>query len=288
MKKINLKKINLFDTANYGLLILISIIMLYPFWHVVMASFMTGSEFLRKNLMLFPRNPTLENFTYLIFETDTMRYLTNTILITVIGTISSLFFTTATAYGLSKKFPGQKFFVFMVVATMFIYPGLIPNYINYKALGLINTRAILILVILIAPFYVIILRSNFSHFPEELLEAARIDGLGEYSIYFRIVLPLSKAILAAVGLFIAVNYWNMMLPSVFFVTDNEKKMIQDYLYRLLVSEQLAVDAAQTGNKPLDTVLRLTAITIGITPIILVYPFLQKYFIKGALIGSIKG
>ncbi|MDC7235290.1 MAG: ABC transporter permease subunit, partial [Spirochaetales bacterium] len=170
----------------------------------------------------------------------------------------------------------------------FIYPGLIPNYINFKTLGLINTRAVLILIILIAPFYVIILRSNFSQFPAELLEAARIDGLDEYSIFFRIVLPLSKAILAAVGLFIAVNYWNMMLPSVFFVTDNEKKMVQDYLYRLLASEALAVDAAQTGNKPLDTVLRLTAITIGITPIILVYPFLQKYFVKGALIGSIKG
>ncbi len=281
-------KVTLFDSINYSLLILICLVMMYPFWHVVMASFMTGAEFLGKNLMFYPKRPTLENFKYMILETDTMKYLANTIYITAIGTVCSLFFTTMTAYGLSKKFPGQKFFVVLVVATMFIYPGLIPNYINFKTLGLINTRMVLILVILIAPFYVIILRSNFMMFPSELMEAARIDGLNEYAIYFRIVLPLSKAILAAVGLFIAVNYWNLMLPSVFFVTDNEKKTIQDYLYRLLVTEQLAVDAAQTGSKPLDTVLRFTAITIGITPIIMVYPFLQKYFIKGALIGSIKG
>ncbi|MDC7232475.1 MAG: hypothetical protein PQJ58_04545, partial [Spirochaetales bacterium] len=106
MKKPNLRKLTPFDLINVLLLLVISVFMLYPFWHVVMASFMTGAEFLRKNLMLYPQNPTLENFKYLILETDMMQYLVNTILITAVGTVSSLFFTTVTAYGLSKKFPG--------------------------------------------------------------------------------------------------------------------------------------------------------------------------------------
>ena len=281
-------RFGLFEYINGALLIVIAGAMFYPFWHVLLGSFMTGGEFLSKTVFLWVSKPTLRNFQYMLSETDTLQYVGNTLFITILGTLLSLFFTATTAYGLSRTFPGSKILVVLVVATMFLYPGLIPNYINFKSLGLINTRALLILINMIAPFYLIVMRSNFIVFPKELIEAAKVDGYSEYMIFFRIVIPLSKAILAAIGLFVAVNYWNLFLPSVFFITDNAKKTVQDYLSRLLNSEQLAVDAAQTQSKPLDTVLKMTAISIGITPIIAVYPFLQKYFIKGALIGAVKG
>ena len=217
-----------------------------------------------------------------------MLYIINTLFITVFGTIISVFLTTYSAYALSKKFPGSKILFLLIVATMFIDPGLIPNYINFKDLGLINTRAVLILVTVINPFFLIIMRSNFLEFPKELEESARIDGASVNRIFFKIVFPLSTAMVAAITVFIAVNYWNTYLPSVFFISDPDKKTIQDYLGSLLTQEQLAVDAAQAVNQPLTTMLKFASIILGALPILVVYPFMQKYFVKGALIGAVKG
>jgi len=282
------KKLGLADFIIGVFMIIICIIMIYPFWHVLMGSFMTGTEYLQKNVLLWANNPTFDNYSYLLEETDTVLYIINTLFITVFGTIISVFLTTYSAYALSKKFPGSKILFLLIVATMFIDPGLIPNYINFKDLGLINTRAVLILVTVINPFFLIIMRSNFLEFPKELEESARIDGASVNRIFFKIVFPLSTAMVAAITVFIAVNYWNTYLPSVFFISDPDKKTIQDYLGSLLTQEQLAVDAAQAVNQPLTTMLKFASIILGALPILVVYPFMQKYFVKGALIGAVKG
>jgi ABC-type glycerol-3-phosphate transport system permease component len=262
--------------------------MVYPFWHVIVGSFMNGTEYLSKNLLFWVEKPTVENYTYLLFQTETMTYIYNTLFITVVGTVLSVFFTTYTAYGLSKTFPGSKLFFILIVATMFIDFGLIPNYINLKNLHLINTRTALILIMLINPFFLIIMRSNFIEFPKEIEESARIDGAGVNRIFFQIVFPLSTAMVAAITVFIAVNFWNLYLPSVFYITTPVKKTIQDYLGSLLTQEQMAVDAAQATNQPLTTMLKFASIVLGAIPILVVYPFMQKYFVKGALIGAVKG
>lgn len=282
------KKLSLADIIIGFFMMIICIIMVYPFWHVLMGSFMNGTEYLQKNVLLWANNPTLENYSYLLEETDTLLYIFNTAFITVIGTLLSVFFTTYSAYALSKKFPGSKLLFLLIVATMFIDPGLIPNYINFKDLGLINTRAVLIFVTVINPFFLIIMRSNFIEFPKELEESARIDGATVNRIFFQIVFPLSTAMIAAITVFIAVNYWNTYLPSVFFISTPDKKTIQDYLGSLLTQEQLAVDAAQAVNQPLTTMLKFASIILGALPILVVYPFMQRYFVKGALIGAVKG
>jgi ABC-type glycerol-3-phosphate transport system permease component len=282
------KKLSIADIIIGFFMIIICIIMVYPFWHVLMGSFMNGTEYLQKNVLLWVNNPTLDNYKYLLAETDTLLYILNTVFIAVFGTVLSVFFTTYSAYALSKNIPGVKFIFLLVVATMFIDPGLIPNYINFKDLGLINTRAVLIIIAVINPFFLIIMRSNFIEFPKELEESARIDGAGVNRIFFQIVFPLSTAMVAAITVFIAVNYWNTYLPSVFFISDPDKKTIQDYLGSLLTQEQLAVDAAQAVNQPLTTMLKFASIILGALPILVVYPFMQRYFVKGALIGAVKG
>lgn len=284
----NNKKINVFDIILGIFMILICIIMVYPFWHVLMGSFMNGTEYLQRNVLLWVKHPTLDNYKYLINETDTIRYIVNTLFITIIGASLSVFLTTYSAYALSKKFPGSKLIFLLIVATMFVDPGLIPNYINFKDLSLINTRTVLILSAIVNPFFLIIMRSNFMEFPKELEESARIDGARVNTIFFKIVFPLSTAMVAAITVFIAVNYWNTYLPSVFFISDPAKKTIQDYLGSLLTQEQLAVDAAQAVNQPLTTMLKFASIILGALPILVVYPFMQRYFVKGALMGAVKG
>ena len=284
-------KFGAFDLINYALLVALAIVMLYPLWHVIIASLVENAEYYATSVFLYPQSPTLDNYEYLFVETPTLNYVLNTAFITVVGTFFSLLLQSMMAYGLSRKFPGVITIVFLVTATMFLYPGLIPNYINFKNLGLINTRMLLILIPMMQPFYLLIFRSNFLNFPEELIDAARVDGYNHFAIFFTIVIPLSKPILAAIGLFVAVNYWNMLLPSVFFVSNQEKKMIQDYLLQLLSYSQLSVSSAAIAVEEQQTTtetLRMAAIVVGVLPILMVYPFLQRYFVRGALLGAIKG
>lgn len=291
MKRMRTSGVNRFgfvDLIIYMVITLLAVAMIYPFVYVVAGSFMGPGEFYRTKIILFPTQPTLMNYEYLFVSMPFAKYLYNTLFITVTGTLLSLFLTSMMAYGLSRKFPGVKVLVVLVTATMFLYPGLIPTYMNYRNLGLINSRLLLLLSIMIIPYYLIVMRSNYLMFPEELIEAARVDGYSEMQTYFRIILPLSKTTLAAIGLFIAVDYWNMFLQSVFFISSPEKKMIQDYLSQLIMSIQLGVDAANTTNRPPSDVIKMTAITASLLPILALYPFLQKHFVKGALVGSVKG
>lgn len=279
------RRIDLFEILNYVFFVLVLVIMLYPFWHVLMGSFMSQGEYYRKLLFLWPSVPTLENYRIIVTESDVIPPLLNTIGVTIVGTSVSLMFTAYLSYGLSKRFPGVGIVMQLIVLTMIIHPGIIPNYLLVKQLGLLNNRWVYILPSLAFPFHVIIMRTYFRSLSQELEDASRIDGCSEFGHFFRIVLPISKPILATIGLFLAVMYWNTFFPSLFFVTEDAKKTLQEYLYRIVtedVSEFFAEDRYFT-----DTV-KLANIIVVTLPILVVYPFVQKYFVKGIMLGSVKG
>jgi putative aldouronate transport system permease protein len=210
------------------------------------------------------------------------------IIITVFGTLYSLLFTAFSAYGLSKKFPGSRLIMILIVFTMFFSGGLIPQYVLYRNLRLINNILVYILPASVNTFNLIVMRTYFMGFVPDIEEAARIDGCSTFGIFFRIVLPLSAPILATIGLFYAVSYWNTFFPSVFFITDNNLRTLQDFLYRIVMvtdAEDLGLYASKTVS--MSSVKMATTIMV-ILPILIVYPLLQKYFVQGATIGAVKG
>ncbi|MCS7461298.1 carbohydrate ABC transporter permease [Paenibacillus doosanensis] len=279
------------DTLNAAIMILLCVIMLYPFWQTVVASFMSDSEYLTSRFKVMVTAPTLASYKQIFADGTIFIHLRVTFLITVIGTAVALFMTAYSAYGLSKPFKGSKAVMFLIVMTMFMHAGLIPDYMNYKELGLINHFAVYIIPYMINTFYLIIMRSTFMEFPKELEEAARIDGCNDFRIFFTIVLPLSKPILAAIGLFFMVGFWNTYMQSVFFITDNELKTVQEYLQKMINSTQdlESVMLAESGEEGFSTeTVRLANIVMVLLPIISVYPFLQKYFVSGIMMGSLKG
>lgn len=279
------------DKLNNAIMLLLCIIMLYPFWQTVVASFMTESEYLTSRFKMIVTAPTLASYKQIFQDGTIFIHLRVTFLITVIGTTVALFMTAYSAYGLSKPFRGSKIVMFLIVMTMFMNAGLIPDYMNYKELGLINNFAVYIVPYMINTFYLIIMRSTFMEFPKELEEAARIDGCNDFRIFFTIVLPLSKPILAAIGLFFMVSFWNTYMQSVFFITDKELKTVQEYLQKMISSTQdlEAVMLAESGEEGFNSeTIRLANIVLVLLPIVTVYPFLQKYFVNGIMMGSLKG
>jgi putative aldouronate transport system permease protein len=279
------KKIQLFDIMNYIFIALVSFSMLYPFWHCLVGSLVDYSEYVSKTFIFFPKNPTLEVYRTIIEEGRIFRPFINTAVITVVETVVVLFTCSYTAYGLSKRFYGRKAFMIIILISMFVRTGLIPVYILFRQLGLLNNYAVYIVPNLIVPYYLILMRTSFKSIGDEIFESAKMDGCTEFGMFFRFALPLSKAMLAAIGLFIAVGSWNSLFPSLFFITDPKKKVLQEYLYRML--QNIEIDAPGLNiESPLETV-KLGNIIITIIPIIMVYPFLQKHFVKGVMLGSLK-
>jgi putative aldouronate transport system permease protein len=281
-----------FDIGNYTFFVLLCVIMFYPLWYTLVASLMKEGEFLTSSYILYAKEPTLNAYKNIFDHGKIFNNLRVTVFITLVGSGVSLFCSTFCAYGLSKKFPGSKVLMFLIVLTMFIKPGLIPEYLNLKSWGLLNSLSVYIIPSAINTFYLIILINNFREFPLELEESAKIDGANEFYIFFKIVLPLSTAILAAIGLFFAVQYWNTYMQSVFFITDPMKKTVQEYLRNLVVETtdiemMMMMQEGQDEMSSLET-MRLANVILVLLPILFVYPFLQKYFVKGMLVGAIKG
>ena len=269
--------------------LLLGVVTLYPMWHCVAGSLMSYTEYMQKTVLLWPEQVTLEAYDFVFSQGKIFNPMKVTAYITVLGTLLNLIWTAWMAYGLSKRFPGSKLITYLVVFTMFLNPGLIANYMLFRSLNLLNNVYVYILPALINTFYLIILRTNFSGFPVSL---ERIDGSGEFGIFFKIVVPLSKPILATIALFTAVDYWNTYAQSVYFVSEASRKTLQDYLYMLLSNTSNNSAGAGIGSGGTSAVfsenIKLANTVIAVLPILLVYPFLQKYFTNGLMIGAIKG
>jgi ABC-type glycerol-3-phosphate transport system permease component len=211
--------------------------------------------------------------------------------ITIVGTLLSVFFTATLAYGLTrtKDVPGTKAMLYLILVTMFFAAGIIPNYLLVKHLGLIDSYWSLILPTLISAFNMIVLRNFFLQLPRELLDAARIDGAGEWQIFAGIVLPLSKAVLAVIALFYAVGYWNSFFNAILYLNDSTKWPIQLVLnqYVLRGSSLQQIQNPEAPVPPAEAV-QMAVVVLATLPILVVYPFVQKYFTKGVLTGAVKG
>lgn len=283
----------IFDTVNYALLSIIALVMILPFINVVAGSFTTVGELARKQFVIIPTIWSLDAYRF-IFSTNTIfKSLGVSIGVTFAGTLFSMLLTSFMAYGLSKpQLLGRKTINFIVVFTMLFSGGLIPSFLVVKEMGLIDSYASLFVPTAVNAFNLIIMRNFFQNLPDGLEESAKMDGAGYWAIFTRIVLPLSMPAVATISLFYAVNYWNTYLPAILYLNDADKWPVQVILRQIVVlASGLAGDTSDMGNgyvMPPQQTIKMAVIVVATVPILIVYPFLQKHFAKGALIGSIKG
>ncbi|QLG40539.1 MULTISPECIES: carbohydrate ABC transporter permease [unclassified Paenibacillus] len=278
-----------FYVFNYIILGLFACLTLYPFLYVLSASISSPQAVVTGEVLLLPKGITWEAYTSVLGEKGIWTGYGNTIFYTVVGTLTSMILTICGAYPLAKKrLKGRTTINLIISFTLIFNAGMIPMYLNFQSLGLLDNRFGIIIGFAISTFNFVILRTFFQSLPEEIEEAARIDGAGDIGVMMRIVLPLSKAPLATIGLFYAVSRWNGYFWSMIMLRDESKFPLQVLLNRLVVqmkpSENMMNDVSFTTG---ETVIYAT-IVVAIIPIIAVYPFIQKYFVKGVMIGSLKG
>lgn len=283
----------LIDAINEGLLFIISIIMLYPVIYVIFASFSDATEFVKHRGLLFaPLKPTVLAYEMMAKNPMIIRGYLNTIFIVAVGVTINVLLTSVGAYFLTRRnVKLQKPVMIMILITMFFSGGMIPFYYTVKSLGLLESVWALILPTAIGTFNMIIMKSSFEAIPDSLEESAQIDGAGHFTILFRIILPVSQAVLAVMILYYAVGHWNSWFNAMLFISDRNKFPLQLILREILISEdtesmtQLA-DTASTAF--LSETIKYAVIVVATVPILAIYPFLQKYFVKGVMIGSVKG
>lgn len=283
----------LFDVCNYALLSLVAIVTFLPLLHVLMGSFTTAEEMARKPFILIPTEWTLTAYQYILSTDTVFRAMAVSIGVTLSGTLVSMVLTCLMAYGLTRRdLDGRRFINFLVVFTLLFQGGLIPTFLVVKEMGLIDTYASLILPVAVNAFNLIIMRSFFQTLPEGIEESAKIDGCNDFGILLKIVIPLSMPAIATISLFYAVNYWNTYFNAVMFINDADKWPIQVLLRQIVImASGMSADTADFGPeyvRPPEQTIKMAVIVVSTIPILIVYPFLQKYFAKGALLGSVKG
>lgn len=280
----------IFNITNATILTIIALITILPFIHVLGSSFATGAEIASKRFLLFPTKFTLSAYKY-IFSTDTViKALMVSIFVTVVGTLWSMLLSTLTAYGLSRKdLVGRRYIMFFIIFTMLFNGGIIPTFIVVQQTGLLDSLAALIIPVSINVFNMIILKTFFQNLPSGLEESAKIDGASDFGILFRIVIPCSLPAIATISLFYAVTYWNTYMHAILYLSDAGKWPVQVLLRQIVVlATGINYDSAEfTDVPPPSQSVKMAVIVVATIPVLLVYPFLQKHFAKGALLGSIK-
>jgi putative aldouronate transport system permease protein len=284
------------DVLIYAVLTLLGLVTLLPVLNILAKSLSESTAIAAHPLMLVPQRWTFEAYAY-IFDTPVlMRSFGITVFVTVVGTALNLLFTTTAAYGLSKTYlPGYRVLMWIVILPMLFGAGLIPTYLLLKSLGLINSVWVLIVVGLVSPFNLILMRNFFWSLPPELEESARIDGAGDLRVSWYVILPLSKPVLATIGLFYAVAHWNDFFTGLFFLTDSSKWPLQVVLRSIIIDQSmLGMGGPESPNSDLQRLvispdnIRAATIIFSTIPILLAYPFLQRYFVKGIILGAVKG
>lgn len=285
----------LFTIFNYVMLSIVLVVVLYPLIYVVSASFSSSSAVLSGKVWLWPVEPTLDGYKAVFKNAMVVKGFTNTVFYTVAGTAINLILTVLAAYPLSRKdFKGRNFFMLLFVFTMLFNGGLIPTYLIVKDLGMIDTVWAMLVPTALSVWNVIIMRTYFqTTIPSELLEASQLDGCTDFRFLKSIVLPLSGPILAVIALFYAVGHWNQYFNAMIYLKRADLYPLQLVLRDILVQNEVNIDmlgdaktaAARQGLREL---LKYSLIVVTSVPLLVVYPFLQKFFVKGVMIGSIKG
>jgi putative aldouronate transport system permease protein len=287
----------IFDTGLVAFFVLLAVVMLLPLWTVLMTSLVDTGEYFARSLILWPRRFYLDSYRYIFTAgSEIFTSLLVTAALTVVGSLYSMLVTTSLAYGLSKRaLPGGRFFIMVVTVTMFFSGGLIPYYLLIKNLGLMNTFAVLFIPSAVNTWNFLVIKSFFSQLPAELEESARMDGASDIRVFFRIVLPLSLPVLATFMLFYAVSYWNTWWPTTLFIQKKDLFTLQYVLRGMIVENRrpMLMDAkarqsGMIGDRLFDEGIKMATVIVATVPILCVYPFLQKYFAKGVMIGAVKG
>ena len=289
-KKRKLQKTTAFDVFNIIFLLILAFIVIVPFYYTIVRSFLTQQEFIMNGTTLWPQSPTIGNYRDIFVGTGLLRSFFNSVLYTVTGTIFSMFLATTLAYGLSKKnYPGRALFQNMIVFTMYFGGGVVPFFLLVKDLGLYGNRFAVVIALAFNAFNMIILRNFFESLPPDLEEAAMLDGASPFRIFWQIDLPLMKPALATVTLYFIVDRWNEWFWSNLFFLDSKMWPMQLELRQILwTSSALAADVpAELGRRTYADGMKAAAVIVTMLPIMCVYPFLQKYFAKGVMIGAIK-
>lgn len=280
-----------FESSIQVFMVLLAIVMLVPFLNIAAISVSEGWAVTAGKVGIVPVGFQVETLTYILTTPQFSSSLLVSIFVTALGTGLSLLVTVLAAYPLSKKhLPGMKGFILVFVFTMLFSGGLIPSYLLVKSLGLLNTPWALMFPMTINVFNLLVIKSFLEGLPESLEESAIIEGAGNLTVLFRIILPLSAPVLATVGLFYSVSYWNDFFSPLIYVSSASLKTLQLYLREVvadMASANVGLTMDFTGNLSPDGI-RSSLIIAATVPIVLVYPFLQKYFTKGVLIGSVKG
>jgi ABC-type glycerol-3-phosphate transport system permease component len=276
---------------KFSVFAVILFVIIYPFFSVVATSLASDQDVIKNGgLVIWPEHPTWNSYRTIFAGGVVTRAAMVSVGITVIGTLLSMAMTVGMAYGLSRKIVGGKWILLLALTTLLFTPGIIPNYLAVKQYGLLNTYASLILPVVISAFNLVVLRQFFMGIPTELIDSAKIDGANDFDVLLKIVLPLSKAVLAVIALFYAVNtYWNAFFNALLYLNDSSMWPLQLVL-RLYVVQGAPLP---TAGEALDSVpplqsLQMAVVVVALVPILLVYPFLQRYFTSGVLSGAIKG
>ncbi|UQZ82043.1 Inner membrane ABC transporter permease protein YcjP [Paenibacillus konkukensis] len=288
MKTYTLRKASFFDALVYAVLTVVLLGVLLPCLYVLLSSFSTKQEMLSRGFFLIPETWTLNAYGYLFNNHNFLTSFKNAFEITIVGTALSISTTTLMAYGLSRTWlKGRKTLNIMVVFTVLFSGGIIPMYLLTSQLGLLNTYWSLFLNNLILPFNLIVMRSFFQNTPKELEEAARMDGCGEWMLFFRVMLPLSMTSVATFIVFYAVFYWNSYFQAILFISDSQLIPLQVFLRQIVLESGNSLESISNGYE-FGPPVKMAVVVMASLPMIVMYPFFQKYFDKGMLVGSVKG
>ncbi|MDF2835339.1 MAG: transporter permease [Paenibacillus sp.] len=282
-------------TANYLLLGFLSLLALYPFWYVLVSAFSSSRAITAGEVSLWPVEFNIEAFVRLFEDGQLPAAMWNTIVVTAIGTLLNMILTILAAYPLSRKrLAGRGPLLMFIIFTMLFVAGVIPNFILVKMLGLIDTYWSLWLPAMISTYNMFVMKTFMEGLPEEIEESAAMDGASDWRILIQIMIPLCKPIMAALSLFYAVGWWNSYFHVLLYITKSDMQTLTLKLYQMILQVDQSLLSNLSGSEGVTQVvltpegIKAAAIVIAVTPILLLYPFLQKHFVKGVLIGSVKG
>ena len=287
------RRVSIFEACNYLFFSLIALVMVFPIWNVLVISLASYREYVQDPLMLWPQHLDFSAYQYIFSTDEIMNAMGVSLVVTAVGTVLSMLLTIGAAYALSKKdLPGRGFLFTVIMITMFFNGGIIPTFILVGDLHLKNTIWAMILPLAVNTWYLIIMKNFFRSLPADLEEAARIDGAGDWRILAQIVLPISKPILATIGLFYCVERWNEWWSALMYINDVTKYPLQMVLRNLIVNSTPSAGMSTAYAQATDLFVaqesvKMATAVVAIVPISLVYPFLQKYFAQGVMVGAIK-
>lgn len=283
------KKITVFDVVISTIMTILVILIIVPFWNAIVISFSTNEFYINNRFALWPGDFTLSNYTALFSRgSGLITAYGNTIWVSVIGTVAGMAVMTMAAYAFSRRFPGRRILFMIAIFSMYFGGGLVPTYLNLKSLNLLNTHTGVIMLTLVSVSHIIIIMKGFEAVPKELEEAAIIDGANDFTVFFKVMLPLNKPTLATYALFTFVDLWNGWYWPMLILTDSDKSLLQVFLRNIVNSASRISGASDAvAGSSFSMGVQMACILVVILPVMLIYPYVQKYFVKGIYVGSVK-